>query len=300
MRVSRALLAGVSAAALGGGLVISMAVAAPRSAPAGHTATGHVHLTARFLSAARAALVKDLRTPDIAQYPDGAPRAGTRTDSTAVGSFNWAGYVDTATKSGTFTKVSGSWKVPRVTSCTPEDRITGDWVGLDGASSANPTVEQAGTLSWCFEDKAVYASWYEMSPNGLMEVGKTVAPGDSISASVTRSGTSYTLKLTDATHTANSFTETATCALATCLDESAEWIAERPAFSTGLGPEAPFTPVKFTHASETADGKTSTISGYSGTNDNYTCIDSTDSYDLVTTSSLTGGNSFTNTWEDSF
>jgi hypothetical protein len=298
MRVSRALLAGVSAVALGGGLAISMAVATPRSVPAGHTVTGEVHLTASFLAEARAALVKDLRTPDTAQYVHGLPRAGTRADSADLGSYNWGGYADVSTKAQEFTKVSGSWKVPAVT-CTSEDRVTSEWVGLDGATTA--TVEQDGTSSQCFEGKALYYSWYEMYPAGTVEVGKTVAAGDSISASVTRSGTSYTLKLTDSTHTANSFSKTATCALATCLDESAEWITERPAYeTTGIIPEAQFKTDTFTAASETAAGKTSTISGYSGTNDDIECVDSTDTYAIVATSDLTGGDSFTNTWDNSY
>jgi hypothetical protein len=298
MRVSRALLAGVSAAALGGGLVISVAMAAPRPAWAGHTATGHAHLTARFLAEARAALVKDLRKPDTAQLVDGLPRAGIRNTPTASGSYNWAGYADGSKTAGTFTSVSGSWTVPALT-CTAEDRVSSQWVGLDGFTDS--TVEQDGTVSQCFEDKTLYYSWYEMYPNGAVEVGKSVAAGDSISASVTRSSSSYTLKLTDSTHTANSFTETGTCATTTCLDESAEWITERPDFaSTGIVPEAKFKTVTFSAASVTADGKTTTLAGYAGTKYDITCLDSTATYDIVATSSLTGGNSFTNTWKNSY
>jgi hypothetical protein len=298
MRVSRALLVGVSAAALGGGLVISMAVASPRSVPAGHAVAGHTHLTAKFLSEARAALVKDLRTPDTAQFVAGKPSAGTRVDSKDVGSYNWAGYADISATAGTFTRVSGSWTVPAVT-CTPEDRVTSEWVGLDGATDT--TVEQDGTSSQCFEGVALYYSWYEMYPAGTVEVGDTVAAGDSISAVVSRTGDSYTLKLTDATNTANSFSQKATCATTTCVDESAEWITERPAYSsTGIVPEAQFTTVNFSKASETASGTVGTISSYAGTNDNITCLDSTGTYDIVATSSLTKGNAFTNTWEDSY
>ena len=299
MRVSRTLLAGVSAAALGGGLVISMAVASPRAVPAGHPVTGQGHLTAKFLSEARAALVKDLRRPDTAQLVAGQPRAGIRNAVTAAGSYNWAGYADGSTNAGHFKQVSGSWTVPAV-KCTAEDRVTSEWVGLDGYTTS--TVEQDGTSSQCFEGVALYYSWYEMYPAGTVEVGDTVAAGDSISASVARSGSSYTLSLTDSTNPANSFTETATCATTTCLDESAEWIAERPAYSsTGIVPEAQFKTVEFTGASVTvASGKTTTISGYSGTKYSITCVDSTDSYDIVTTSGLTGGNSFHNTWKDSY
>jgi hypothetical protein len=297
MRILRALLVAVSATALGGALVIS-ATASPTSVPAAHPATVHAHLTARFLSEARAALVKDLRTPDTAIFPHGTPATSGARASTQASDVNWAGYADVSTTDGTFTNVSGSWTVPKLT-CTKEDRITSDWVGLDGFSSA--TVEQDGTSSQCFEGTPVYYSWYEMYPAGTIEVGASVAPGDKISAAVTRSGSSYTLKLTDSTHTANSFSKTASCSTSTCLDTSAEWIAERPAFATtGIVPEAQFSSVKFSSASVTAAGKTSTISGFSGTNYAITCLDSTDTYDIVSTSGLSGGNAFTSAWKNSY
>jgi hypothetical protein len=297
MRIIRTLLVAFSAAALGGALVIS-ATASPGPVPAAHRATVHAHLTARFLSQARAALVRDLRTPDTAIFPQGTPAVSRARASTQASDVNWAGYADVSTANGTFTNVSGSWTVPKLT-CTKEDRITSDWVGLDGFSSA--TVEQDGTASQCFEGTAVYYSWYEMYPAGTVEVGASVTAGDKISASVARSGSSYTLKLTDSTRTANSFTKTASCPTSTCVDTSAEWIAERPAFTTtGIVPEAQFSSVKFSSASETAGGKTSTISGYPGTNYDITCLDSTGTYDIVATSGLTGGNAFTSTWKNSY
>jgi len=297
MRIIRTLFVAFSATALGGALAIS-ATGSPTAVPAAHPVTVHAHLTARFLSEARAALVRDLRTPDTAIFLNGTPRPRGVTASTRTSSTNWAGYADVSTTDGTFTNVSGSWTVPKLT-CTKEDRITSDWVGLDGFSSA--TVEQDGTASQCFEGTPVYYSWYEMYPAGTVEVGASVTAGDKISASVARSGVNYTLKLTDSTHSANSFSTTASCPTSTCLDTSAEWIAERPAFaSTGVVPEAQFSSVKFSSASEKASGRTSTISGFSGTNYDITCLDSTGTYDIVATSGLTGGNAFTSTWKNSY
>jgi hypothetical protein len=296
MSFFRTTLVALSAAALGGGLALAIS-AGPGAASAARPA--HAHLTARFLAEAHAAFVKDFRDPDTAMWVHGRPTAtsinGTISD---VGSYNWAGYADVATKSGTFTAASGSWKVPKVT-CTSEDRISAQWTGLDGATT--DTVEQTGTAEQCFEGKAIYTTWYEMYPASTVTVGTTVASGDAISASVTRSGTSYTLKLTDSTHTANSLSHKATCAATTCLDESAEWITERPAYSTtGIVPEAQISTVTFSKASETASGKTASISGYSGAVDDIECVDSTDTYAIETTSGLTGGNEFTNTWENSY
>jgi peptidase A4-like protein len=252
--------------------------------------------SARFLAEARAALVRYLghgRAPAELVHPARAAALGT----TAVGSYNWAGYADAATTSGTFTKVSGAWTTPKVV-CTKEDTITSEWVGLDGWTSS--TVEQDGTLGWCFEGVPTYFTWYEMYPAGTVEVGTTLTPGDKITASVVRSGTTYTLKVTDATHTANSFTTTATCALATCLDTSAEWIAERPAFSIGIAPLADYTKWVLSGATETASGTAGTIASYP-TNDSITMIDATQSYNLTTTSALNAaGKSFTTTWLNSY
>jgi Peptidase A4 family len=299
MRALRSLFLVGSAAALSGALAVSAVTAGATAAPAARPAPVRAQLTARFLSEARAALVKDLnRNHGTAWFVHGRPSttAGVA-NSSATSSFNWAGYADVSSAHGHFTRVSGAWTVPSVT-CTAEDRITSDWVGLDGFSSS--TVEQDGTVSQCFEGRAVYYTWYEMYPAGSIAVGTTVRPGDKINASVSRSGSAYTLALTDSTRGGNSFSKHATCPTTTCLDTSAEWIAERPAYSIGIVPEAQFSTVPFSAASETAAGRTSTISGYTGTNYAMTTIDATGSYDIATVSGLTGGNAFKASWKNSY
>ena len=87
------------------------------------------------------------------------------------------------------------------------------------------------------------------SRHGTIEVGTTLKPGDKISASVTRTGTSYALKLTDSTTSGNNISVTKTCALATCKDTSAEWISERPSFSIGIVPQAHYNAFKLTSGS---------------------------------------------------
>src|SRR5262249_30543382 len=192
--------------------------------------------------------------------------------------------------------VSGNWTTPSVT-CNAEDQIITNWIGLDGFNSNS--VEQLGTISWCFQGKPVYFTWFEMFPGNVTEVGKSLAPGDKIAASVTRSGTSYTLKLTDSTHPANSFTRTATCALTKCLDTSAEWISERPSFSIGIVPQAHYNAFKITNGSQTSSGHTGTIGAGPGVNA-LTMVDATGTYNLNTVSTLTGGNSFSTTWKNSY
>jgi hypothetical protein len=260
---------------------------------AGHA--GYHQPSARFLAEARTALARFLRHdhPTLMLAHPVHAHANTVTPSD---SYNWSGYADTATTAQTFTRVSGAWTTPSVT-CSAEDQLTSDWIGLDGATDG--TVEQAGTISWCYQDTPTYFTWYEMYPAGTVEVGTTLAPGDKISASVTRSDTKYTIKLTDSTHTANSFTKTATCALDTCLDESAEWIAERPSFSIGIAPLANYGTFGMSKGDETAAGKSGTIGSYS-TVDEITMIDATGAYDLSTPSALTTENAFTTTWNNSY
>jgi hypothetical protein len=195
---------------------------------------------------------------------------------------------------GTFTEVSGRWTVPTVT-CTREDRIDAEWVGIDGITSQ--TVEQDGTLDWCFEGTATYFTWYVMAPaQPLTQVGTSLQPGDQITAAVSRSGTSYTLSLIDSTRSADSFSETATCAVVTCLDTSVEWITERPTFSVGVAPLADYTRWKLNDATETASGTPGTIGSYLP-NYQFGMVDATDSYDLSTTSALYDGNRFNTTWQ---
>ena len=254
--------------------------------------------SAAFLAEARTALVRYLKNshPLIAAVKPGTPN-DRPANNTLTSSYNWSGYADSSATTGTFTQVSGRWTTPRVR-CTKEDEITSEWVGLDGYSSL--TVEQDGTISWCFEGEPTYFTWYEMYPASTVEVGDSLRPGDTVAAKVSRSGTSYTLSLTDVTRPANSFSVTATCALATCQDTSAEWIAERPAFQIGVAPLANYSPWTLSEASETAGGTTGTISSYSP---NYLIdmVDATNTYTLSTTSGLSApGTRFTTHWNDSY
>ncbi len=269
------------------------------AAASGHAIQAAPHrLSARFLAEARIALVRYLRH---AHQPIELVRpvpAGTSTrGSMAISSFNWSGYADVSSTAGTFTEVSAQWKTPEV-DCTAEDTITVEWVGIDGVS--DQTVEQDGTLGWCFEGTPVYYTWYEMAPQPIIVVGTSLQPGDRVIATVSRSGTSYTLSVADSTHTANSFSTTATCDAATCLDTSAEWIAERPAFSIGVAPLADFGKWNLTKATETANGTPGTISSYQP---NYAInmFDATVSYRLTTLSELSAdGNRFTTAWNNSY
>jgi hypothetical protein len=292
MRLLRYLIVSGSAAAMAGAVTLSGVTATTVAAPA----RSHAAPTARFLAEARSALVKYLRHDHPQAWLVHTRHAQAIRGVTATGSFNWSGYADTATKHQTFTKVSGAWTTPSV-KCSAEDQITSNWVGLDGFDSN--TVEQLGTVSWCFRGTATYFTWYEMFPAGLTEVGSTLKPGDKIAASVTRTGTSYALKLTDSTTTGNNISVTKTCTLTKCLDTSAEWVSERPSFSIGIAPQAHYNAFKLTSGAQTSSGKPGTIGSGPGVNV-ITMVDAENVYNLNTVSGLTGGNSFSTTWKNSY
>jgi hypothetical protein len=294
MRLLRYLIVSGSAAAMAGAVTLTGVTAATTvAAPA---QVHHAAPSARFLAEARTALVKYLRHNHPQAILVHTRHAHAVKNVTAFPSANWSGYADTATANGTFTKVSGAWTTPSVT-CSAEDQITSNWVGLDGFNSN--TVEQLGTISWCFQGTPTYFTWYDMFPKGTVKVGTALKPGDKIAASVTRTGTSYALKLTDSTTSGNNISVTKTCAATTCLDTSAEWISERPSFSIGVVPQAHYNAFKIIGGSVTANGKTTTIGAGPGVNA-ITMFDATGTYSLNTVSALTGGNAFSTTWKNSY
>jgi hypothetical protein len=216
------------------------------------------------------------------------PAAGTvngADGAAATTSANWAGYAATGTP-GTFTSVSGSWTQPAV-SCGAANTFSSFWAGLDGDGTG--TVEQTGTEADCSNGAATYAGWYEMFPNAPVFYDNPVQPGDSMSASVAAaSGGAFTLTLTDATL---GWTQTTQQTSATAQLGSAEVIAEAPSNGTVL-PLANFGTVNFTNA--TAGN---TVIG--NANPAALTMVSADGITEATPSALTGGNSFTVTWDSS-
>jgi hypothetical protein len=210
--------------------------------------------------------------------------------------YNWSGYANDNSKHNTYRKVSGDWTEPAVTCPTKELQAAVFWVGIDGFTSS--TVEQDGTFAECYEGKAYYYTWWEMYPtNDIQMVGKTVKPGDKIAASVVRTGTSYALKLTDSTTKGNNISEKETCAAKTCIDSSAEWIAETPGGARGFFPLPDFKTWKLTGASVTSGTKTGNIKTFP--DDEITLFG--DAYPLATPGALNkAGTGFSDTWDNSY
>jgi hypothetical protein len=199
-------------------------------------------------------------------------------------SSNWSGYAATG-GNGAFNSVSASWTQPTATCNDDGDEYAAFWVGLDGFNSNS--VEQTGTDSDCSGGSPDYYGWYEMYPADPVYYNDPVSPGDSMSASVSVSGDTYTLVLTDNTQ---GWTETQNISESGLSDSSAEVITEAPSSDTGPLPLADFGTINYSG---------STANGQSMDSQNPTQIIMVGSSgdQLDNTSSMDGSGDFSNTWE---
>jgi len=257
--------------------------AAANAAPAGG------HSAAQAAAIARAAI----RGLSIGQH-DTDQRTGLTSQVaglTQVHSTNWAGYADTG---ASFSKVTASWTEPSASSCGFTVSLAAFWVGIDGYTSSS--VEQDGTLIECYFGSLYQYTWWEMYPtNDIQTVGSTLAGGDHIAASVVRSGDSYTLAVTDSTHTANSFSTTQSCS--DCANSSAEWIAEAPSGESGVYPLTDFGSWTASSATVAEGSSSGVISSF--TDDEITMTDSSANVKALPGALNGSGNGFGVTWERS-
>src|SRR5580658_3866526 len=223
--------------------------------PAAGASTAAASPSARAAAAARIA-IEHLQVGQHGAVHRMAGQASRVKGLTQVESTNWSGYADTGSS---FSTVTSSWTEPTGTCSGRTESLAAFWVGIDGYSS--DSVEQDGTLIECYRGTAYNYTWWEMYPtNDIQVVGESLKPGDQISASVVRSGTSYTLTVTDSTHTADSFTTTQTCS--GCANSSAEWIAEAPSGSSGVYPLADFGTFSLSGATVTEGSTSGVISSF--------------------------------------
>jgi hypothetical protein len=212
----------------------------------------------------------------------GATAARTGATKNGTTSTNWSGYVVTG-GTGAFNSVSSSWTEPSA-SCSGGTQYAAFWVGLDGYNSSS--VEQTGTDSDCSGGSPDYYGWYEMYPADPVYFTNPVSPGDSMSAAVTVSGTSYTLTLTDSTQ---GWTQTEN-ETGSFSNSSAEVITEAPSSESGPLPLADFGTINYSASS---------ANGTSLGSQNPTSITMVGSSgdQLDSTSGIDGSGGFSNTWQ---
>ena len=165
-------------------------------------------------------------------------------------STNWSGY---AASGGTFTAVSGTWKIPEISS-TSTAGADATWVGIGGVGSRD--LIQAGTQqSASGSGSSRYEAWVETLPQASHPVPFTVHPGDSVTISITlqpqtqdewliafkNNTTSQTFQVTEHYSSSRS---------------SAEWIEEAPSAGRGQVPLDNFGTVNFSDGSAVKDGQT--------------------------------------------
>jgi hypothetical protein len=275
------------------GLFIGAGVAASASAhPAYKTSKS---ISAEKDAAAKAAAIAFVKSLKVGYHSKTHPllvHGRTQVKGlTQVQSTNWSGYADTG--SG-FSSVSATWREPTPSCSGSTTALAAFWVGIDGYSSSS--VEQDGTLIECYGGSTYQFSWWEIYPvNSVQVVGQSVAAGDAITATVTRSGTSYKLTVTDSTHSANSFSTTQTYSGA--ANSSAEWIAEAPSGSTGVYPLAKFSTWTDANSKVTAGSTSGVISSFP--DDEITMITSSGATEAQPSALNSAGNSFNVTWERS-
>jgi hypothetical protein len=229
------------------------------------------------------------------------PAAGhvVKVHNGTVTSTNWGGYaVQSASK---FTNVEGSWVEPSVTCSSSHAQYAAFWVGIDGYSS--DSVEQLGTDSDCNgRNSPSYYAWYEMYPAGSVDLSTSkypVKPGDSLSASVSVSGTNFTLAIRSSEGWSFSIVKSGSG----LAQSSAEWIAESPeicSFRCTLAQLSDFGTMSFT-SSEAAvsGGADEPISSYTydGGPQEIICETSSGQVRAQPSALGSGGTSFSMTWE---
>jgi len=172
--------------------------------------------------------------------PGAAAHVTAATHLKFASSTNWAGYAATSTK---YTSVTSTWREPSA-SCGSATTYASFWTGLDGYGSSS--VEQTGTLVYCYGGVAYQYAWYEMYPAAPVYYNVAIAAGDSMNATVTSTATgNFSLILTDYTR---GWRATTTATNASLARASAEVIAEAPSSSTGVLPLANFGSVTFTNS----------------------------------------------------
>jgi hypothetical protein len=216
-----------------------------------------------------------------------------------VASTNWGGYAVEGTAK--FTDVRGSWVEPSVTCSSRSAQYASFWVGIDGYSSSS--VEQLGTDSDCTgKNRASYYAWWEMYPAGSVDLSKSqypVSPGDTLTAEVSVSGTTFTLSL----KSSRGWTFSTVQSGSGLAQSSAEWIAESPeicSFTCRLAQLADFGTMSFTGAeAAVGGGADQAVSAFTTNGGPHEIVCETSSGTVRSQPSAlgSGGTSFSMTWK---
>lgn len=174
-------------------------------------------------------------------------QAASSSNSSSSGpstSLNWSGY---AAQGGTYTGVSGTWRIPAVesTQLASSNQLSADatWVGIGGVATKD--LIQGGTQAFIDQSGVKYEAFYELLPNYSVQVPLTVNGGDSISVNLNHeSGNLWRISFRNNT-TGQTYSTTADYASSM---SSADWIEEMPSASDSFLPLDNFGSIQFTSA----------------------------------------------------
>ena len=194
-------------------------------------------------------------TPGSGTAPAQTQPNTTTPAQTSDTSSNWSGYVSNG---GTYTSVTGTWIVPQVGATTAGADAT--WVGIGGVSGTD--LIQAGTQATVSGGSVSYEAWIEMLPDSSRTVSLDVAPGDSVTVSLTEQSSGQWLIAMSNDTTKASYQRTVTYSSSR---SSAEWVEEAPSSGRGIIPLDDFGTVRFTGGSAIRDGKTLNLTALGAT-----------------------------------
>jgi hypothetical protein len=203
-----------------------------------------------YISLAAAAKPVATKNPAVPATTEQPSVAASSAPPSVTQSSNWSGY---STGGGPFTAVKGTFTVPSVTAGTPAYDQVAEWVGVDGTSSTDTSLIQAGIdeyanlpSSTSFEIQA----WWEVLPAAETDITNvTVKAGDSVTVTLWQvSSGMWEMNLTDDT---NGESYTTPPQQYSGPGATAEWIVEattRCTFRCETSQLAPYSPaVAFTN-----------------------------------------------------
>jgi Peptidase A4 family/Bacterial Ig-like domain (group 3) len=155
-------------------------------------------------------------------------------------STNWSGLIDSGPQ---FTGINATWIVPTV-QASETTKASSTWIGLDGASSDDPTIIQTGTAQiTSTRGSTSYFAWYELYPNASVEIGE-VSPGDEMKDSIIEDSVgTWTISVADLTSGERASGEVSYDG----PGASAEWVEEDPEVDGRQPPLANFGTAQFSN-----------------------------------------------------
>jgi len=134
-------------------------------------------LSATRVPAART--LPDLTVPRIpAPFP---PRVARYGSGVAEAAQNWAGYAQSAS-TDTFSAITGTFKVPTVTTSTSTEQFSSQWFGIGGDTDS--TLIQAGVEADNLSGTAFYRAWTEVLPQAEHPLSMQIHPGDTVDVTI--------------------------------------------------------------------------------------------------------------------